>query len=820
MDTLNAAVQQGLLLHQQGRVAEAMAIYEQVLRNAPEHPDALHYLGVACRQTGRTAQALDLLARAVRARPDAPMAHNNLGNARLALGQLEEALGCFNRAIELAPAYAGAHNNRGGVLVRLNRPEEALAAFRRVAELEPAGADPWYNMGVVLQELGRLDEAADCYRQAIDRAPAFFEARINQASVLIRQKRFEEALAAGQQALGRHPQSAEAHHNWGLALAGLERPREALQAQQEALRLRPDYAQAWLACGDAHCDLAETLPDPAGLDEACACYQQALALRPGFADAHCNWGIAEGRRGRPEAAALHYRQALEIQQDHAQARGNLGATLLELGRPEEALDWSLRALALRPDFADSQVVCGNASQLLGRPREALRHYEQALALKPDFALADSNRLFVLAYNELGGAGEYLDAARGWERRALTQAERRAASTRIFHNGPAAGRRLRVGYVSGDFCQHAVSYFIERLFAAHDRSRVEICAYYTHDLEDEVTARLRALVERWTSLAGLSDAAARERIEADGVDVLIDLSGHTAHARLGVFARRAAPVQAHYIGYFASTGLTEMDYWIGDAVVTPKAADADFSEHLWRLPRVWMCYDGKADAPAVDWRPAEDGTLRLGSFNSLRKLSPQTLALWARILCALPQGRLLLKTKELAQAENRERILRCMQEAGVAPERIELLDGSTTPDWASHMACYNRLDIALDPIGGMAGATTTCDAIWMAVPVVTLAGGRMASRAAASLLTAAGHAEWIASDEADYLAKVVALARDAGGRAALRPAARGQMAQSALCDVAGLARGLEHAYAEMFGRWQEGRRAAPPSAPSPGPAAAG
>ncbi len=262
----------------------------------------------------------------------------------------------------------------------------------------------------------------------------------------------------------------------------------------------------------------------------------------------------------------------------------------------------------------------------------------------------------------------------------------------------------MGYVSGDYRQHAVSYFIEQLFTHHDRARIELFAYATQGRRDAVTERLQALAEHWVSLTGIPDGAVRERIEADGIDVLIDLSGHTQYNSLGVFARRAAPVQAHYLGYFASTGLTEMDYWIGDAILTPASTDSHFSERVRRLPRVWVSYDGKADAPVSDWHPAQDGVIWLGSFNNLGKLTPATLALLAKVFHALPEGRLLLKTRELSDGGNRQRILDTMVGHGIPSERIELQDRSATLDWSAHMAYYDRLDIALDPVGGAGGGT--------------------------------------------------------------------------------------------------------------------
>lgn len=850
-----AELQQALRLHQQGRLAEAIGAYEAILRAQPADADALHYLGVACRQNGRVEKAIALLRKSVEIRPAAPVVHNNLGNAYLSQERFAEALASFERAIELAPEYALAHRNRGVALSQLGRGEDALAAYRQVALLEPGQADAHYNMGVVLQELGRFGEAAQSYGLAVARAPDFFEAWVNRASALVRIEAFDGALAAAETALRLQPQSPEAHHNRGLALAGLKRWPQALAAQDESVRLRPGYAQAWIARGDAQIELKDfdgalqgyqhALRAGAGgaahlgegrvlaalgrFDEAVASYDAALAVAPddllawlgrgyacsrllrhgealesidralalgeGTSETWHHHGHALAGLGRYLEAAESFRRAIALDPDNVDALCNLGHALTEVGEFTQAMEVLRRALALRPDYGELHINLGMAEHMLGRPEEAAAHFRAALRARPDNAAAYSNLLFVLAYSGLADAAAYLELARGWERAVLTPARLQEARERVFPR-LSQGRRLKIGYVSGDFRRHPVSYFIGQVLAHHDRAAVEVYAYHAYWRDDEVTQRLRGLVEHWVPIAELSDEAARERIAADGIDVLVDLAGHTNAARLGIFARRAAPVQAHYIGYFASTGLTEMDYWIGDAQVTPAATDSDFSERVWRLPRTWMSYDGRAEAPPIAWAPAPDGAIRLGSFNNLRKLTPATLRLWARVLRALPEARLVLKTRELGDAANCEYLWRTLEGEGVARGRVELIDAGATPDWGSHMDAYNRLDLALDPVGGMGGATTTCDALWMGVPVITLAGARMASRAASSMVTALGHAEWVAADEVEYVARAVALARDRDALTALRAGARERMAASPLCDARDLARCLEAAYTEM------------------------
>jgi protein O-GlcNAc transferase len=651
------ALREALTHQQSGRLQQAEAIYLQILDAQPNHPDALHLLGMVAHEDGRDEMAVDLIGRAIRAKPSEAMYHNNLGMALEKQGKLDAAVESLRRALSLKPGYAKAH----------------------------------YNLGSVLQTQGKLDAAVASYHNAILCQPIY----------------------------------AEAHYNMGRALKDL-----------------------------------------GILGEAVGHYQKAITFKPDYAEAH----------------------------------NSLGNMLYGQDRLDEALEHYHKAQIIKPDYAEPHNSLGNVLQTLGRLDEAVESYRTALAIKPEFSGAYSSLLFLYGYQASLDPQEYLSLARGWERACLLAEDRQRARDRRFWRPPLAGRRLKVGYVSGDYRQHAVSYFIEQLFARHDRTRIELFAYSTQGQRDATTERLQSCVDHWIPVAGIPDVALRERIGQDSIDVLVDLSGHTNHTRLSVFAHRAAPVQVHYLGYFASTGLTEMDYLIGDNVLTPAATDSHMAEHVWRLPRIRASYQGAADAPEPDWHPAEDDSIWLGSFNNLGKITPQTLALWAKVLHALPEGKLLLKTKELADAGNRQRILDAMTGHGIAPGRIELQDRSVTPGWREHMAYYDRLDIVLDSIGAHGGYTTTCDALWMGAPVITLAGDRMATRMAASILDAVGHPEWIARNEAEYVEKVVALARDVEQRITLRPAQRDQMASSPLCDAKGLAMSLEHAYFEMFERW--------------------
>ncbi len=717
--------------------------------------DQLVQAGLVHHQAGRLDKANEAYQQALQLNADHPDALHLLGMLAHQVGDHAFAYDLIHLAIHAAPTNPIFHCNLGSVLQAQGKLDEAIASFNKAILIDRNNTVFHFNLGRALQVQGKLHDAADSYRAALALSPNHIESLSNLGLTLLALHEPEEAADIFRRALGVAPGLAEMHFNLGLALNAQGRFDAAIESYRNAIAIFGDFAQA-------HCNLGAALLTQGKIDEAVNSYRRAIACSPGFTEAHYNLGIS------------------------LQAQGNLA----------EAIASYRRTLELQPNFIEGYCNLGNALRAQGQLDKAVECYQQALAIKPDYANAYSNLLFLHSYHATLPQAEYLALARGWELACVSQKIRQAAREKTFTRAALFDRRIKIGYISGDFRRHAVSYFIEQIFAEHDRERVTLYAYSNNRTHDEVTERLSALADHWRPIAGLSDTEVSEQMAVDRLDVLIDLSGHSAHNRLGVFARRVAPVQATYL-YFASTGLTEMDYWIGDELLTPPKLDAQFSEQVWRLPRTWMSYKTIAEAPAPNWRPADDGSIWLGSFNNLGKITPQTLHLWAQILHALPEGRLLLKNKDLADAGNRQRILSELAALGIGAERIDLQPGS---DWIDYMAQHDRLDIALDPVGGHGGGTSTCDALWMGVPVIHLLGDQVGSRFAATLLHTIGHDEWIARTEAEYIEKTVALAHDVALRKQLRATQRDTMANSPLCDAKGLARALEDAYADMFERW--------------------
>jgi protein O-GlcNAc transferase len=676
-------------------------------------------------------------------------------------------------------------------LINNERYDEAIIVAEGMTERFPKFGVGWKVLGVALHQKARSADAIEPMQKSVALLPGDAEAHCNLGAALQTLGRLTEAAKSYRRALEINPDFALTHFNLGSALQNQGHLRDAMASYRRALEIHPGYAAAHLHMGNALRDLGR-------LDDAVRSYTSALEFAPDFAEAHFNLGNALNDLGLRDGAVVSYRRALEIKHDFAAAHGNLGNVLKSLGRLDEALVSYDRALAVMPEYVAAHSNRGNALRELGRLDDAIASYRSALAITPDFAEVFSNLLFVLAYHALVPVADIFAESLQWQKQVMPAAKTLDARDRAFTILQREGRRLRIGYVSGDYRQHPVSHFVEPLFRLHDRSRIELFAYSTNSSQDEITLRLKSLVDHWIPIAGLNDEAARKQIETDSIDVLIDLSGHTEHNRLGVFALRAAPVQAHYLGYFASTGLAEMDYWIGDPVILPESEDAYYSERIWRLNRSWVSYQGREDAPLSKWSPERDGTVWLGSFNNWKKATPASLATWAKILKVLPNARLLLKSRGLEHPANSQKIVNAMAGHGIDTDRLEL--ATSTDDWSSHMAVYDRLDIALDPIGGVGGGTTTCDALWMGVPVVTMIGQQMTQRMTASMLNAIGHPEWVAANESDYVNTVVELAKNVSLRQYLRADQRDKMRSSELCDAAGLARSLEDAYETMFDIW--------------------
>jgi predicted O-linked N-acetylglucosamine transferase (SPINDLY family) len=465
-------------------------------------------------------------------------------------------------------------------------------------------------------------------------------------------------------------------------------------------------------------------------------------------------GVQHYQAGRLAETEACLRRVLAAQPNNARAHSNLGVVLRGQGRLEEAVAAYRRAIGIKPDLAELHYNLGNALQDQCKLDKAVAALRQAIGTKPDFAQAHSNLLLCLNYDDKSTADRLFAAHREWDERHGREISRPTAYT----NDREVGRRLKIGYVSPDFRSHSVAYFVEPLLKGHDWQAVEAFCYAEVKRPDTVTGNLQRLADHWLTTVGLSDDELAERIRADGIDILVDLAGHTANNRLRVFSRKPAPVQVTWLGYPNTTGLEAIDYRLVDAVTDPVGeADAWASETLVRLEGGFLCYGALKDAPEPTFPPClETGTVTFGSFNNPAKVSAATFDVWATLLFQLPEARLLLKGAPFADAATCALFLARLGELGVAAERIKLM--AWQPRTAAHLALYHRVDIALDPFP-YNGTATTCEALWMGVPVVTLRGDRHAARVGASLLTQIEFTDLIANSVEEYVEIALALAGD-------------------------------------------------------------
>jgi predicted O-linked N-acetylglucosamine transferase (SPINDLY family) len=685
---------------------------------------------------------------------------------------------------------------------RAGRLAEAETIYRQVLAEAPDHADALHLLGVVALQAGQAELAIDLIGRAVAIEPRAADYHVHLGEAYRRLGRWEDAVASLRRSVELRPDDAAAYNNLGVTLDQAGRSDEAIAAYQRALAIAPD--DAW-----THANLGNAWNSEGRLDEALAAYQQALRLDPGLAEIHSNLGTVLQELGRTAEAVTAYERALELKPEHPQACHNLGCALQMAGRLDEAMAAFARAIQLDPGFAEPYDAMGLVLKEQGLLDEALACFRKAVERKPDFLAAASNLLYSLHFHPDADAPAILAAHRLWARHyadslaaevpphpnplPLGEGGRRSGESERATSGP--GRPLRIGFVSPDLRDHPLGRSLLPWFPHIDHRRIELVCYSNARVADGVTERLRGLVDAWHETSGLSDAELAAQIRDDGIDILVDLAQHTANNRLLVFARKPAPVQATMLGMPGTTGLSTMDYRLTDPHLDPPGLGDDHStERSIRLPRCYWCYEPREDAPAVSPLPAERrGFVTFGCLNQFAKVSRPALELWARILRAVPGARLLVHSQP---GRHLEAVRQMFADEGVAPDRVAF--ASRVPH-VQYLALYNDIDIGLDPFP-YGGGISTLDALWMGVPVVTLAGRTAVGRAGASILAHVGLPELIARTPEEYMAHAIAWAGDRARLFALRSGLRQRMRASGIMDGRRYAADMESVFREMWKGW--------------------
>ena len=823
-----------IALHQQGQLEQARQGYGAILASDPSSAAAHHYLGMLEHQSGNPMAALPHLRTAVQSEGAEPFYWVNLGNLLKDLQRPQEAEEAYQRALAQQPADALALYNLGHLYQLYGRWSEAATSFGQATAAQDDFVLAWQKLAAMELRSSRREQALAAAERAVALAPDDAASWFHLADALGRFARWPESLEALERSLALQPQFAEAWNNLGLARKQQGDLAGAKAAFTKALEQAPpsDPANASLAA-ETCSNLAQLELDAHQLQAAQQWSERALALDPQNAQVQFTKGNVLNALGQYELAASALRLALELQSDFPEALNNLGNILLNLRCHSESIATFERAIAQRTDYAEALANLANAQCEARYPDLAEKALLEAIRIKPEFAAAHSNlgnayfdqgkvdlalesyhRGIELGQDDRDFVPNYLfalnyspsasDADLAAETRRLCQAKydflSEPATTAPAAVAPAgvqaiAARRLRVGYVSPDFWMHPVTRFMMPVLEHHDRSRFEVFAYSSRHLKDGMTTEIAKRVEHWREVHQLDDAALADLIRADGIDLLIDLTMYTRDCRPALFARKPAPVQITYLAYVGTTGLAAMDYRITDGVLDPPdVGELPFIEKPLRLPRCWWSFSVPPPVvaiPAVQPPPClSQGVISFGSLNNFVKVNEEVRALWAELVASVPGSRLVLHIKE---TRARLGLLEFFAERGVSSDRITLIGYQNGPDY---MATYGQIDIALDTMP-FAGGTTSFDALWMGLPLVTLAGERSSSRGGASILTSLGRPDWIARSPEKYIAIAQRLAADPQGLAAIRSGLRAELQASPLMDNAGFTRELEDLYRQAW-----------------------
>jgi len=847
----------GNALQAQGRFDEALASYERALQLNPGFVEALSNMGGAMQALGRMDDAIDCYRRALSIRPEYVLAHYNLGNAYKQQGQFAaaaesyraalalapadaeihcnlgnalhgmelyaEAILSYRQALEYDPAYVMAHGNLGAAHYKLRQFDEAQASYRQALQLAPYEADAHVGLGQTLEALEQPEAALASYRSAIAWKPELHHAHANLARALLQQGKAEEAVASYRKIVLLQPDDAESYSHLALALHASKMTEEADAAHQRAIELAPASAKALQLYADFLKDekryqmaieryraARELAPSDTSicnalgmafqadrqLEQALATYREILDLDPLSAIAYCNIGSVMQAQKQLAKAREHYLRAIELEPTFSGAHFNLGSCLMEEGRFEESISSYAKALALEPKYREAHVNTSAALSNLGRIDDAIEQCRVALKINPEWETVHCNMLFLLAHSyEHSAAQVFAEHVAFGE-----QFEARHRAHWPDHgNDRNRDRRLRIGFITADFNNHAVAHFVIPVIEHLARSpHLELLAYYNNTLEDFVTERVRDLMKVWHPVSQLTHAELAQLILDDQVDILIDLSGHSGNNRMLTLARKPAPLQASWVGYPMTTGLQAVDYYLTDRFFSPPGLlDDQFTEKLVFMPAC-APFLPSHEAPPVTQAPAyENNFITFGSFNRANKLSPAVIARWAKLLRAVPDSRMLLAA--MSGDYIQDKLTTLFAAEGIGADRLSFYPRTSTREYLS---LHRLVDVCLDTFP-YTGGTTTFQAAWMGVPTLTMTGDTLPSRAGASILEQLGLEAFVAVDEEDFVKKGKFIADNPLFLATLRLSMRRRLEASAMGQPEVIAKGMENGLRHMWQRWCEG-----------------
>lgn len=808
--------------HQQQLFEQALIAYQQVLNLQPNRIEALINLGSVYKNLGKISEAINCYRQALKLNSNSAELWYNFANTLQTQGNTKEAINAYRQAIELSPNLAAAYFNLAKLLQEQENYTEAAEYYRHTIQLQPNLARAYTNLGNTLKALDKLDEAISAHNKAIEIQPNYAEAYYNLGNAFKAKKQFPEAIKAYESSLQLNPNFTEAQLNLASTYEIIEENEKAEIILKQIITKNPNSKSAHLSLGKILQKRKEYSPaeshyryclqleneDKEALESLITLWQiqrkfeEAISFLETSINRHSQnalpyyyLGSIYNEMGRYNDSIPTLRQAIQLDSKLAVAYNNLGYALSQVSQLSEAITACDEAIKIKPELVAAWVNKGYALNNQGCVKEAGKCFREVLKLEPNYYVGHSNLLYSLNYDSANTPEFIANAHRQWGEDFAVN----ITTPKTYPNFPDPNRKLRIGYVSPDFRQHSVAYFIEPVLQQHNKQEFEVFSYANVTLPDAVTDRLRNLTDHWCDISQINDDDLAEKIQEDGIDILVDLAGHTGNNRLLTFLRKPAPVQVTYLGYPNTTGSNRIDYRLTDSWADPAGlTDAYYSEELIRLPRCFLCYKPALTAPQVSELPAKIiNRVTFGSFNNLPKITPEVIALWSQILHSVPNSRIILKIRWFDDEKNRERYLTMFAENGIKNNQVKLI--GLIPDSSHHLAFYGNIDIGLDPFP-YHGTTTTCEALWMGVPVISLAGNTHASRVGVSLLSTVGMPELIATTKEEYVSKAVNLAGDLNKLSELRSQMRERVASSPLCDAVSHTKVIEETYRKFWEKY--------------------
>ncbi|MCK5818095.1 MAG: tetratricopeptide repeat protein [Psychromonas sp.] len=785
-DHVEALTFRGIALQDLKRFEAALIDYGKVITIQPEHVKVLIHRGIAFKSLKRFDEALADYDKAITIDPNCAQAFINRGVTLKLLNRLDEALVMYNRAIAINSDDAGAYYNRGNVQIELNLLDDALMSYAQTIAINPNYTQAFFNSGIVLSDLMRLDEALINYDKAIFLKPDYAQAFVNRGVTLNQLNRFDEALVSFNRAIAIDPNVAESFYNRGNLLQETKQFEKALASYNKAIAIKPDYAAAFYNRGNALQDLKR-------LDDALASYNKVNTIKPDFADAFHNRAVTLAKLNRLNDALIFYDKAIAIEPHHVEALTCRGNTLAKLNHLDEALASYNKAFAINPDTdflfgikLHTQMKLCDWTDISGQLSQVSRGIVDGTKLISPFpllGLIDDPAL------QLSAAKMYVDTL--------------YPVGRLFDDFSThkANEKIRIGYYSADFHNHATAYLMAEFFEAHDAIKFEIYGFsFGANENDEMRQRVAVAFDYFYDVTNKSDAEVTKMSRDLGIDIAVDLKGFTQHARIEIFAQRCAPIQVNYLGYPGTMGAAYIDYIIADKILIPEESQQYYSEKIVYLPNSYQVNDAKRKVSDKILTRKDAGlpenAFIFCCFNNNYKILPTTFDGWIRILKAVDHSVLWLLE---CNATAVKYLCKAAQSRGVNPSRLIFAKRMKLED---HLARHQLADLFIDTLPCNAH-TTASDALWSGLPVLTLIGKSFAGRVAASLLNAMDLPELITDTQAQYEAKAIELADDPALLVGINQKLQRNRLTSSLFNGQLFARNLEKAFTQMSQRYQSG-----------------